>query len=200
MLDSNKDSHVDEGFVYEPADDSLLLMEAVKYARGDVLELFAGSGVVGLAAAEKAKNVILADINEDAIHMINKRIEEKGLANCKAVKSDLFSGLNGKVFDVIYMNPPYLPDVGREKNSVENALVGGEEGYEITLEALHQSRDHLRSDGEIYLIISSVYDVRNVYKAIKSINFEFEVLNTKKFFFEELLLVKIYEERRDSGN
>jgi release factor glutamine methyltransferase len=184
-----------DGFVYDPAEDSVLLSEAVEYARGDVLELFAGKGVVGLEAAKKAKSVTFADINQSSIKFIDQKIEENGLTNCKTVISDLFSDLAGLSFDVIYMNPPYLPGDRNGKDAAELSISGGKDGYELTIEALKQSKQHLKEGGEIYLIISTVYDVRKVYKALESINFEFKVLDRKKFFFEELLLVKIYEKR-----
>ncbi len=182
-----------EGFVYEPAEDSFLLLEAAEYARGDVLELFAGSGLVGLAAAKRSNSVTFADINESAITLINRSLEKRGLPNCKAVRSDLFSDLGDSTFDVIYMNPPYLPGRKNGEDAADTAVIGGEKGYEMTLKAIYESKAHLRQKGEIYLIISSLYEPHNVYKALKAINFKFEVLDTKKFFFEELSMIKIYE-------
>ena len=49
--------------VYPPAEDSFLLLNAVKYAHGEVLDMFAGSGIIGLNATNKAKKVTFADIN-----------------------------------------------------------------------------------------------------------------------------------------
>ncbi len=41
--------------VYVPAEDSFLLLRAVKYAYGEVLDMFAGSGIIGLNAADRAE-------------------------------------------------------------------------------------------------------------------------------------------------
>ena len=80
----------DAAGVYPPSEDSFLLLEAVRYAKGDVLDLFAGSGIVGLSAAKKADNVVLADINENAIKSINRNAELNRITNYKAVKSNFF--------------------------------------------------------------------------------------------------------------
>ncbi|MCL5101568.1 MAG: methyltransferase [Candidatus Parvarchaeota archaeon] len=188
----------DAAGVYPPSEDSFLLLEAVRYAKGDVLDLFAGSGIVGLSAAKKADNVVLADINENAIKSINRNAELNRITNYKAVKSNFFSKLGGRRFDVIYMNPPYLPGARREGDELDAATLGGENGYEITISAINELKRHLKPDGVAFLILSDVYEVSKVYKALESINFKFKVVDTKKFFFEELILVRIYEKRGHS--
>ena len=76
------------------------------------LDLFSGSGAVGLEAASRgAKKVILCDKSKEAIKVINKNIEKTHLKE----KVDLYNLdyeilLNTKVkeiMNVIYIDPPY---------------------------------------------------------------------------------------------
>ncbi len=185
--------HCDD--VYDPAEDSYLLLEAVKFAHGDVLDMCAGSGIIGLNAAEKAKKVILADTNTKALSLIKKTARLNGIKNVSVVKSDLFRNIKGK-FDVIYCNPPYLP--GHPEDTAEKALYGGKTGYEVTIQFIKGLRRHLKEGGQAFLVLSTVYDIEKVYKSLKSIGFSFNELGNKSFFFEELRLICIYENRRGS--
>ena len=67
--------------VYPISDDSLLLLEATRYSRGSVLDMFAGTGVIGLNAAKTAKSVVLTDISDAAIKLIKKNIKKNGIKN-----------------------------------------------------------------------------------------------------------------------
>lgn len=79
------------------------------------LDLFSGSGAIGLEAASRgAKKVILCDKSKDAIRIINKNIEKTHLKE----KTELYNldyeillktKINEKV-DIIYIDPPYDSD------------------------------------------------------------------------------------------
>lgn len=185
--------------VYPPSEDSFLLLEATKYACGTVLDLFAGSGVVGLTAASRAKKVTLADVNEKSIRSIKRNAELNGIKNYEAIKSNFFSRIPKKKFDVIYMNPPYLRGEPLGSDELDAATLGGKHGYDVTLEAIKGLKSHLRPGGVAFLILSTVYDIEKVYKLMDSINLKFSIIDSKKFFFEELILIKIYEKRRHSS-
>src|SRR3989344_2491806 len=89
--------------MYTPAEDSYLIEKYVKeFARGKILEIGCGSGILLEAALKKSKDVIGVDIEEESLAYC----KEKGL-NVK--NSNLFSNVKGK-FDFIIFNPPYLPE------------------------------------------------------------------------------------------
>ena len=79
------------------------------------LDLFAGSGAIGLEAASRgAKKVILCDKAKEAIQIINKNIEKTHLKE----KIELYNldyeivintKLNEKI-DIVYIDPPYHSD------------------------------------------------------------------------------------------
>ena len=89
-------------FLYEPREDSELLVKYVKkHARGVVLDMGTGSGIQAIGAIEKGAEVLAVDVNKEAV----EHCEKKGI---NALQSDLFENVKGK-FDLIIFNPPYLP-------------------------------------------------------------------------------------------
>ncbi len=79
------------------------------------IDLFAGSGAIGLEAASRGANkVILCDKSKDAIKIINKNIEKTHLEeNVKLYNLDYETLLKTKIkeqADIIYIDPPYESD------------------------------------------------------------------------------------------
>ena len=121
--------------IYNPREDSFLLEKEVKkYAKGkSFLDMGAGSGIQAKAAQSAgAKSVLCADINKEAV----KELKSLGF---KAVKSDLFSNIKEK-FDVISLNPPYLPEDKLEDKASRLATTGGKKGDEIILRFLRDAK------------------------------------------------------------
>ena len=77
------------------------------------LELFAGSGAVGLEALSRgASGVIFVEGNRDAQVAINSNIQALKLQNCmlmsrSAEETIPFLHKSGRKFDIIFMDPPY---------------------------------------------------------------------------------------------
>ena len=80
------------------------------------LDLFAGSGAIGIEALSRgAKEAVFIDIRDN---LKTTRLEEKALV----MNSDVVSGLkmlerNGKKYDLVFMDPPY--DRELEKHVME---------------------------------------------------------------------------------
>lgn len=79
------------------------------------IDLFAGSGAIGLEAASRGANkVILCDKSKDAIKIINKNIEKTHLEEkVKLYNLDYETLLKTKIkeqADIIYIDPPYESD------------------------------------------------------------------------------------------
>ncbi|MEM3190988.1 MAG: methyltransferase [Candidatus Parvarchaeota archaeon] len=189
---------VERAGVYPVSDDSLLLLKAIDASHGDVLDMCAGTGVVGLNAAKFADFVTLVDVSERALEAIKDSAEKNGIRNVRVVKSDLFSGLDGEMFDVIFMNPPYLPGKASKGDDLDTATVGGEKGYELTKRFILDAPKHLKPGGRIFIILSTRYDVNEVYAAINEVGFEYKILDASDFFFEKIMLLEMYESRRDN--
>ena len=111
----------------------------------NVLDLFAGSGALGLEALSRgAKKAILCDKSYEAIDIIKKNInkthfEEKTKVMCMDYKKCLLT-INEK-FDLIFIDPPYKIDIA--VNSVEiiiNNNLLSQDGI-IVIETDEEERD-----------------------------------------------------------
>ena len=96
-----------------------------KIYEAEVLDLFSGSGAIGLEFASRGANkVVLCDKSKKATEIIKKNIqkthmEEKvELYNCDF--KELLKRLENRSFDIIYLDPPYKTDYIKE--SIEEIL------------------------------------------------------------------------------
>ncbi len=108
-----------------------------------ILDLFSGSGCIGLAVQKHLPN---AKVTFGDLYPINQR----------TIKTNIFSNISGK-FDIIFANPPYIPtQKSKVSKSVKNwepkkALYAGKDGLAIIKKFLKQAKDHLKLGGRIYL-------------------------------------------------
>ena len=175
--------------IYEPDEDSFLLVKQVKKLAKDkkVLDMGTGWGILAETALESgAKDVLAADIDEEVVEFV----KSKGI---KVKTSDLFSDIDEK-FDLIIFNPPYLPEDELEDFEIRNVTTGGKEGYEILERFLIDAKRYLNKNGEILIVFSSLTNKEKVDSILKENEYEFKILETKKMFFEELYvyLVKMH--------
>jgi len=120
-----------------------------------VLDLCAGSGCIGIACALHFEcDVILGEIDAGALEVTARNIARHDIAErVKAVKGDLFAGLQGKRFDLIVSNPPYVPTREWEALADEYrreprlALDAGSDGMDIVARILREAPEHLERDG-----------------------------------------------------
>lgn len=87
-----------------------------------VLDLFSGSGAVGLEFASRgAKEVYLCDKSKKACTIIERNVEKTHLQNKVCLYNmdfiSLIENIKGKVFDIVFLDPPY------KTNFIEQALV-----------------------------------------------------------------------------
>ncbi|MFH0870344.1 MAG: HemK2/MTQ2 family protein methyltransferase [archaeon] len=173
--------------VYEPEEDSFFLKTFVeKLAIGRVLDLGTGSGIQAMAAAARreVREVVAADIDEEAVTLVKK----KKIAKISAVRSNLFSNIKG-LFDTIIFNPPYLPD---DEQHMDAALDGGAEGYEIIGRFLADAKRHLAERGFILLLFSNRTGKDMVDSIISNEHYSAELLGRKSLpFFEELYVYRV---------
>ncbi len=163
--------------VYEPREDSFLILKHVKdYARGRVLDMGTGSGILAEESLKYTDKVLAADIDPEA----GKEVSE-GVC---FVESDLFSNINGK-FDLIMFNAPYLP---KDKEIDDPALYGGKDGHEIIERFVSDASRFLKDDGKILLVFSSLTDKEKVDTIIYENLLVKKQIDDKKLFFEKLYL------------
>ena len=80
-----------------------------------VLDLFSGSGAIGLEFASRgAKEVVLCDKSKKATQIIQKNIKKTHLEDAVSLYNvdfkELLQNEKNKKFDIIYLDPPYKTD------------------------------------------------------------------------------------------
>jgi len=81
----------------------------------NVLDLFAGSGAIGLECLSRGANyAVLCDKSKEAINIIKKNIEKTHMEDrVKLINTDFencLEDLKKEQFDIIYLDPPYNTD------------------------------------------------------------------------------------------
>lgn len=121
------------------------------------LDLCTGSGCIGLAMAEYQPSwqVDLADISPEALALARENMAFQHLDDGRVdiVESDLFAGLDGRRYELIVSNPPYvaravfdaLPDEFRREPGL--GLVSGEDGLDLVLRMLVEAPEFLSEHG-----------------------------------------------------
>ncbi len=170
--------------VYNPSDDSYLLLRAIEVGPGQsLLEMGCGSGLISVHAAKLGANVTAVDINPEAVECTRQNANRNGV-RVKVRESDLFQNVGG-YYDVIAFNPPYLPTETRSTSWIEKSWSGGEEGSETAIAFLGQAWRFLAPGGRVYLALSSIGGLMSVLKEAKE-KYECEMIEELHQFFESV--------------
>lgn len=119
-------------------------------------DICTGSGCLGVLLASTYPNAAIdvIDISQDAIDVANINIANYGLQEqITAIKSDMFSALKGKKYDLIISNPPYVdaPSMAalplEYQNEPQLALGSGDAGLDHTHTILLEAANHLNDEG-----------------------------------------------------
>lgn len=105
--------------------ESLFNIIQPKIVGSAVLDLFAGSGALGLEALSRgAASSDFVDCSASAVCTIYKNINKTKLQNARVFKKDyaLFLKADG-VYDIIFLDPPY--NKGFLRSALEAAVAGG---------------------------------------------------------------------------
>jgi release factor glutamine methyltransferase len=166
-----------------------------------VLDIFSGSGCVGISVLKNAKNsaVDFSDTDPGAVRQIKKNLEENGIEKTRyrIYLSDIFSGLPEiKKYDAILANPPYVDParISEVQASVLDyephiALFGGKRGMAIIKKFLKQARNRLNDQGFIYLEFdpSQKNEIESILKKEKYSSFVFFCDQFKKTRFAKIV-------------
>ena len=121
-----------------------------------VLDLCTGSGCLAILAAQAfpQSHVDAVDLSADALDVARRNIAEHGLEErVTAVQSNMFDALDGRRYDLIISNPPYvnaasvaaLPPEYRHEPAL--ALGSGDDGLDATRVILAHAAKHLKRGG-----------------------------------------------------
>lgn len=203
--------------VYEPAEDTFLLLDALEKDLEDIiqktnvcLEIGCGSGVVSAALANAFKSkpiiVITTDINPFACeltritakkHLVQTTSVE--VINCN-LANPILDRLENLV-DLIIFNPPYVPTDNKSENfnsndnltSISKAWAGGCDGNEVTFKYLRNVVTKLltKPTGVAYLV---AIKQNNIPLLLNYLEQEFDMVGSvvieRKAGIEHLFVIK----------
>ncbi|EKM83488.1 hypothetical protein AGABI1DRAFT_116996 [Agaricus bisporus var. burnettii JB137-S8] len=162
----------DYDLIYEPSEDTFLLLDALESDAESLrflkplicLEIGSGSGCVSSFIAHILGPSVLylcTDINPHACRCSQGTGKQNEvLLDC--VNTTFASALSARLchrVDVILFNPPYVPTMPEEAQnaqqvgSLSGAWAGGQDGMRVTNIFLDQVENLLSDDGRFYLVV-----------------------------------------------
>lgn len=148
--------HVEPGVLIPRADTEILVEKALAWIKpgARVLDIGTGSGAIAVSLAKLGRQaqVTAVDVSDRALEIARRNAEHNGAA-VEFVKSDCFSALKGRKYDMIVSNPPYIsedemrglmPEVTREP---ELALFGGADGLDFYRRISREAPEYLNEGG-----------------------------------------------------
>lgn len=149
-----------------------------------VLDLCTGSGCIGIACAYAfpQAQIDLSDVSIDALEVAQTNIKRHAVQeHVRAVHSDLFAQLEGKRYDLIVSNPPYVDaqDLAAMSDEFRHepvlGLEAGPDGLTIVRRILQQAKAHLSKHGILIVEVgNSQYALQEAYPNIAFNWLEFE--------------------------
>jgi ribosomal protein L3 glutamine methyltransferase len=149
-----------------------------------LLDLCCGSGCIGLAAAIHLAecSVDLVDVSAAALKVAQQNLQEHGLeARVNLIRSDLFNSVQGRRYDVIVSNPPYVSrdELSRlpREYSYEPALAlqAEEDGLAIVARIIRDAHAYLNPGGILIVEVgNNTARLMERYPEIEFIWLEFE--------------------------
>lgn len=110
---------------------SLFDLLAARVDPGRFLDLYGGSGAVGLEAASRGHDVTLVEKHAGAVRTLERNARTLGL-NVRVVHGDALSLLSRlDPFDLVFVDPPYEQDIPKAARAVLDSTVVAEEGVLI---------------------------------------------------------------------
>jgi methylase of polypeptide subunit release factors len=140
--------------VYEPGPDSSNLAKAkLRLPFDTALDLCTGSGIQAVLSAQHCNYVRAVDINPRAVRFAAMSLAISGLANAEIRLADLYEGIEGKKFDLITANPPFVINY----KATQQFRDGGKHGDEVLWRILHGLPSHL-NDGGFAQIVTFLHE------------------------------------------
>ena len=127
-----------------------------------ILDLCTGGGSLAILAALAfpQAHVDAVDISADALEVAARNVADYGLGDRVTLyRSDLFTALAGRTYDLILSNPPYVTDAAVRlfppefKAEPVLAHAGGGDGLDLVRRILSQAGRHLTVGGQLVVEI-----------------------------------------------
>ncbi len=180
--------------VYEPSDDSLLLLKYSGSLKGKVLDMGCGCGIQALTNAKNNPDnfVLGVDVNPSAVQASRYNASMNRIKNAFFSESNLFEGIEHSRFHGIIFNPPYLPTADDEKikSSLNYAFDGGKDGRFVIDSFLYDFEKHLEDNGVLLLLQSELNNVEKTIAVLEEKDFMVSIRDRAEFFFEKIYVIE----------
>jgi release factor glutamine methyltransferase len=123
----------------------------------NVLDLGTGTGAIALALAHNKPQwqLTAVDYVTEAVALAERNRQQLQVNNCTVLQSNWFSALNGKRFDLIVSNPPYIDPQDPHLNTLQyepvTALTAAGQGLADITHIVRCASQYLTANGWLYL-------------------------------------------------
>lgn len=203
--------------VYEPAEDSFLLLDALEEDLEAIkqrqpltcVEIGPGSGIV-ITALAKALGIgnshcMAVDINPYACRMTQRTSRLNEDCPVEVLNMDLLGGFRDGCVDLLVFNPPYVPtseeagqeleeqigEFSEEGHNLVKSWAGGLDGMEVTRRVFRDLDRILSKDGVFYLLLIKENKPLEVITWLTRKGFTGKIVNERKIRGEHLFVIRI---------
>jgi carbamoyltransferase len=138
--------------MYIGMDSHGLVQTAPRRDAEQLLDLCCGSGIQGVVASRHSGEVTLVDLNPRAIRFSRFNVQLNGVENVKVLCGDLYGVVQGRSFDVILANPPFVPSPNEDYRFRD----GGANGECILQRIVEESAGFLAPGGSLFIVTDLV--------------------------------------------
>ncbi|WP_376694359.1 50S ribosomal protein L3 N(5)-glutamine methyltransferase [Wenzhouxiangella sp. EGI_FJ10409] len=125
-----------------------------------VLDVGTGSGCLAIATALQLPDAMVdaVDISPEALALARRNARRQDVSDrVEVIESDLLDAVQGRRYDVLLANPPYVPTASMAELPAEYrwepalGLEAGEDGLDLVRRLLDTAAGHLEADGVLIL-------------------------------------------------
>jgi release factor glutamine methyltransferase len=152
-----------------------------------LLELGAGSGLISIVLSRMGALVTATDINEQALETLRHNARDNE-ASLRIRRSDLFENLEGEIFDIIAINPPYYK--GDAKTPKDHAWYCGLNG-EYFQRLFADLSEHIHSESKVLMVLCDGCDLDMIRRHASAAGYSLSCVQRKRNLLESQFLFEI---------
>ncbi|BDC19303.1 HemK2/MTQ2 family protein methyltransferase [Acidianus sp. HS-5] len=171
--------------VYEPAEDTELLLSILKIKKGEnIIEVGSGTGILSIISAKMGGKVYSVDINPFAT-LSTLCSSKLNSVDINVINCDMLTCFRNKIFDVGIFNPPYLP-FEEYDDWVKYSWSGGKSGSDVLIRFLNTITAR-----RLYILYSSLSDEDKIMEVLGKRKMKINRKMEKTFGFERLIALEL---------